>query len=279
LWAYARYSIPSGYLGKLYNEFDILLIRALVGDGATGLYGVALRVSKPGQELTHLITDGIHSRISTLDSEGRAVGQTVTDALSFASLFTLPAFVGGTLLREEVVLTLFAAKNAGAATLLPGLMAFQLLRSQSSPLGTAIEAVDRPKLKTQIVAVTLVVNVVFGVVLVLQYGTAVGVVVATVFAEAVRYGLAAFALRREVPGVEFLPRPLVAQVLAAGVMGAVTVLLRETVPVESWYALVAHVVVGATTYFLVLAALNRQFRRTLLGAVDAVVPWRGRLKR
>lgn len=275
LWEYARYSIPTGYLGKLYSEFDILLIRALVSDSATGLYGIALRLSQPGQELAHLVTDGIHSRISNLDSKGEAVGQTVTDALSFASLFTLPALVGGTVLRREAIVTVFGADNVGAVALLPGLLAFQVLRSQAGPLGTAVEAVDRPVVKTRIAAVTLVVNVVVGVALVVRYGTAVGAVAATVVAEAVRYILSAVALGREVDGVELFPRPLRAQVLAAGTMGIVVYTLRETVPVTAWFVLVGHVAVGGAVYFLALSAFSRQFRTTLVDAVDAVVPgWR-----
>lgn len=280
LWEYARYSVPSGYLGKLYSEFDILLIRALVGDAATGLYGIALRVSQPGQELAHLVTDGIHSRISNLDSKGEAVGQTVTDALSFASLFTLPALVGGLILRREVTVTLFGADNVGAAALLPGLLAFQVVRSQAGPLSTAVEAVDRPSVKTQIAAVTLVVNVVVGVALVVQYGTAIGAVAATVVAETVRYVLSVVALGREVTGFELFPRPLRAQVAAAGTMGLVVYTLRETVPVTAWFVLVAHVAIGGAAYFLALSAFSRQFRTTVVDAVDAAAPgWRRLLSR
>jgi phage-related protein len=116
-----------------------------------------------------------------------------------------------------------------------------------------------------------------GVVFTLWLG-AIGVVVATILAETLRYvGLAAY-LRREQPTFSLFPRTLIAQLFSGLCMAAVLIILETTIQINSWLVLGGLVGGGAAVYFAVLFTVSHRFRETVFGTLDDMYPaWRNRI--
>lgn len=277
IWSYAKYSIPNRYLSRAYAELDILILGALLTEAAAGNYGVAFRLSVPAMFIAMVASSGLLSRVSNRRSRDEPVEEDIENTLSFTSLFAIPMFFGGVVLGKELVVTLYGPEFASAAILLVGLLLYQAIRSQASPLEKIVEGFDNPELVTRVYALIVVLNVALGIALTLFIG-AIGVVLATVVVEALRYGSLAVYVRRSVSTASLVPLAIVTQILSGVVMAAILYLLRPMVTVNSWIPLSLLVGLGGGIYFLTLFATSRRFRQTLFGTLDDVYPpWRERV--
>ncbi|MFD1563004.1 lipopolysaccharide biosynthesis protein [Haloarchaeobius amylolyticus] len=266
LWSYAKYSIPNSFLGQAYDRFDIILLGYLLAPAAAGQYEVALKLTVPATFVMLAAQSVLMARVSRLHSQGEDVSDDISNTLAFSSVVAIPMFFGAVAMPETLVVTAFGAEYADAASLLIGLALFQIVSTQSGPLTSAIGGIDRPDVNTWISATTLGLNVVLGVALTLVYG-AIGVVIATVVAETLRYILSAYVIRQELPAVELVPRTLLEQLVASVLMFVVVLLLVRTVPVDRWYHLLAVVSVGAAVYSAALLAISQKLRVTIEGVV------------
>ena len=261
MWEYARYSVPIAVLGKTYSQLDILLLGALVTTGAVGNYKIAFQLTVPASFLYGVVASGFMPKISNRHSKGRPINEDVSNAVSFVSLLSVPIFFGALALPEALVVTLFGEQYASAELFLVGLALYQVSRSQAVVQRKTLNGIDRPDIGLRVDAAALALNVVLGVWLVLTHGP-VGVVVATVIAETVRYAGAAYYVSRLVDGVTFLPRTLFEQVVAGVAMFAVVELVSTYVGITSWVWLSLVVAVGAAVYGLVLVTISPQVRTT-----------------
>lgn len=259
LWSYAKYSIPSGFVGKVYSRFDLLLIGALIGPVSVAHYEVAYRVSLPATFLSTVAASALLPRVSHSITGGGSIREDVASVLSFASLLSMPIFFGAVAIADDLMVVLYGTEYAEAGLLLVGIALYRVVKSQSGPLKSVVKGLDRPDYDLYLSTAVLVINIVLGVILLLEYG-AIGVVAATVFAEALRYiGLAWF-LRRELPDVRFFPRPVFEQALAAAFMCLVVIVVLELItfarPIEVGIALL----VGVISYAALLLAGSEYHR-------------------
>jgi O-antigen/teichoic acid export membrane protein len=259
LWRFARHSIPTSMVSKVFQRYDMLLLGFLLGQAAVGDYKVALTLTVPAMFVATIAGSALMPKVSNLASRDKAIGQEVTNALAFTSVLSIPIFFGALALPRKLVVTTYGGDYSGAAVLLVGLALFRVFQTQSRPLRSAINGLDRPDLTLKISAATLGLNVVVGYLLVLEFG-AVGVVVATALAELLRYALCFVVVGRAIPGIDLLPRPLFEQGLSGVVMFGAIVALRSAVPVDSWLPLAVVVVGGGAVYSAVLLAVSGQVR-------------------
>ena len=262
LWAFARYSTVAKFLGTAYSRFDVLLLGALLSPAAAGQYEVAMKLTLPAVLLSEVAGDGLMARVSNFETRGQAVAQELTNTLSFTSIVAFPMFFGGLVLAQPVVVTVYGPEYRAAAALLVGLALFRLFETQTGPLRQSLNGLDRPEVNVRASAVTLVLNIVLGVVLTLEYGP-IGVVVATVIAEALRYVWLARVLHRQLSDSELLPRTLAEQAGAAVFMAIVVVGLHQVVAVRSWVDLAVLLTAGAVVYGVTLLAASEPLRQTI----------------
>lgn len=266
LWAYAKYSITNAFLGKAYDRFDVLLLGFLLTPAVAGYYEVAFKLTLPAAFVMMTASSGLMARVSHKHSRDEPFAEDVSNTLSFSSVLAVPMVVGALVLSDPVVVTLYGPEYAPAAAFLIGLAAYQLVTTQRGPLSRTIDAVDRPDVNTRISALTLGLNIVLGVVLTLEFG-GIGVVVATVIAESIRYVVSAAYVHRTLSGIDLVPKTLLEQFGAAAVMGVVVALVERLVTIQRWYHLIAVVLVGAVVYGLVLVVASRKLRVTIGGIV------------
>lgn len=263
LWSFAKHSIVSVSLGRAYSRFDIILLGILLSPGAAGHYEVAMKLTIPAVFIPEIAGEGLMARVSNLKSKGESVGIDVSNTLMFTSILAVPIFFGAAVLSRQLVVTIYGPEFAAAAGLLVGLSLFRLLRTQSAPLIETINGLDHPDINVRITALALFVNIALGIAMTIEFG-AIGVVLATVIAEGIKYVSAAYVVRGLVSDVEILPRTLLEQfgaglVMAVGVLGA-----HRIFPVQSWVHLTGLVAWGATVYGIVLLAISPTLRFTAL---------------
>lgn len=266
LWSYAKYSITNSFVGKAYDRFDVLLLGFLLTPAVAGYYEVAFKLTLPATFVMTTASNGLMARVSYKHSQDEAFAEDVSNTLSFASVLAIPMLFGAIALSEQLVVTLYGPEYAGAATFLIGLALYQLIRTQQGPLSRTIAGIDRPDINTVLSILTLVLNVILGIGLTLELG-GIGVVIATVIAESVRYIVSAAYVHRTLPTIVLLPRTLLEQMGASVVMFGVIVSLQWIIPIQRWYHLIIVVGIGAVVYGIVLLIASRKLRVTIGGVV------------
>lgn len=283
MWEFARYSIPSSMLLKTYDKFDTILLGFLLFPDAVAQYEVAAKLTLPAVFLAEIAGGGLMARVSNLRSKGGDVVQDISNVISFTSILSIPMLFGALAISKPLVVTVYGGEFEQAASLLVGLALFRVVATQSMPLLQVLNGLNLPNLHLKLSSLALAVNIVFGVVLTLRIG-AIGVVVATVIAEATRYAGLVYIVKRELPEVTLLPRELWKQAAAGTVMFVAVSVCRGYLPVRSWVDLSALLAVGAATYGVVLLAISSQLRLTIASVLhgsriehvtpDAVLKWR-----
>lgn len=262
IWEYARYSIPTAFLGTAYGRFDVLVLGTFLTTAAVGHYEVAYKLTVPATFVTTAIASALMPKVSNLHSRGEDVAQDITNAIAYNSVFSIPLFFGAAALSRELVVTVYGGEYAPAAGFLVGLALYQVFATQTAIYQRTISGLDRPDIEFRIDGLTLSFNVVVGIALLFTAG-AIGVVVATVLAEFVRLLLSARAATSLAPDIERVPRPLLEQVGSAAVMFAVVTAAHRLVRVRSWPDLVLLVGLGGVVYGLTMLAASGHFRNTI----------------
>ena len=260
LWSFARFSVPNNLVGTAYSRLDVLLLSAVLGSAAAGHYQIALQLMLPATLLPQVMGTGLFAEVSTQVSRDEAVDRQVTNNVAFASLFAVPLFFGALAMPESIVVTVFGAEYQAAAPLLVGLGFYHLFLTQTTQVSSVLSGYDRPDLVLWIKTITLLLNIALGVALVLEMG-AIGIVLATIAAEATKYALLTYYARRLVT-YRILPAPLRCQFLAGAAMFVVVELLHRWLGVGSWFELLAIVGLGAAVYGAALLALSDVFLLT-----------------
>ncbi|WP_458186852.1 oligosaccharide flippase family protein [Haladaptatus sp. NG-WS-4] len=267
---YARYSIPTVALGTTYDRLDVLLLGFLLTPAAAGFYEVAWKLTLPAVFVADVAGRGLMAAVSARNAQGAAVGRDVSNTVAYAGVLAFPIFFGALALSKPLVVTVYGPEYREAALLLVGLAGYRVVRAQSGPLVQAINGFDRPDVALRLSAVAVAVNLVLGVAFTLQFGP-IGVVVATLVAETLRYLGGVVFFRRSVSGFVPLSRPMVAQVGASLVMFGAVSIAHTSIPVRSWVDLALLVSLGGGVYLAVLLAASPGTRHTLGEAVRGSV--------
>jgi O-antigen/teichoic acid export membrane protein len=263
VFKFARHSIPSGFVGKLYQSADPLLIRAFAGAGGVGFYTVASQLVMPGALFGSSIAGALGVKASGVDSVGGEVRRDLVNAVSYAGLLSIPILFGSLALPSALMQAdIFGStyENAPGAVLV-GLALFQISNSYRSSFGAAISGVDRPDINFRLNLIVTAIYAPVAVVLGSIYGL-LGVVAGTVVAEGVRLVAYQLVSVRLFDGT-VLPRPVGEQFFAGVVMFlAVEGVSRVTNP-SRLSVLVSLVGFGAVVYFTTLVVVSRHFRETV----------------
>ncbi|WP_154269729.1 MULTISPECIES: oligosaccharide flippase family protein [Haloferax] len=272
IWDFARYSIPSSFLGRIYTRMDVLLIGLLVGQAAAGYYEAAYRISIPASFIAAVAAPAVMARTSEKSSKGDSVSEDLHNTLSYSAIVAIPIFFGALVLSRNLVVTLYGPAYADAALLLIGLTFYRVIRTQTRILLEFIQGINRPDFVLKLESVAVVVNIVLGVLLTLEFGP-IGVVIATILAESIRYVGFIVVVRNWVVLRDLLPTQLAQQSLAGAVMALAVGLLVDTFPIHSWWELTIVVGVGGLLYGCVLLAISvqhRQLVREVLSNFDVI---------
>ncbi|QZP37515.1 oligosaccharide flippase family protein [Halobaculum magnesiiphilum] len=269
-YEFARWNVPNGLLQNMYSRLDVLLLYAIVGSSAVGLYEPALRLTIPATFISASIGDSLVVKASGLHSIDRDVVDDLKNAVSYTCLLSIPIFFGVVAMPAELMTVVYGPDFAAGAAALVGLAAFQLFNTLRQPFAMVINGIDRPDLQFRVKFLVLVIHAPLAVGLGLEYGL-LGVIAATVATEIVRVCLYLYAARKLFEEI-VLTWQLGKQLLSGVVMFVVVAWLVDAVGVTGWVSLIGVVGVGAAVYFAALGIISAHFRSTLGHAFTNAVP-------
>ena len=271
-YEFARWNVPNGLLQNTYSRLDVLLLYAIVGSTAVGLYEPALRLTIPATFISASIGDSLIVKASGLHSLDRDVVDDLKNAVSYTCLLSIPIFFGVAVLAEDLMTIVYGPEFSEGAWALVGLAAFQLFNTFRQPFAMVINGIDRPDLQFRVKLAVVVIHAPLAILLGLEFGL-LGVIAATIFTEIVRVGLyliAGYYLFDEV----VVTRQISLQLFSGIVMFLAVLGLAEVVAITDWYHLLSVVGVGAGVYFGTLSIVSAHFRSTLDHALSGIVPER-----
>lgn len=261
LWSYTRFSSVENLVGKAYNRIDILMLGFFIGGTAVANYEVALKLTLPATFVSGVVGNALRPKISNADSKGESFAVDVRNAAGYVSILAIPIFFGALALSRPIVVTAFEARYATAAPYLIGLALYQIFSGQSAIYRRTIAGMDLPHINLKVSTVTLAFNIVVGVGLVVTIGP-LGIVLASILAEALQYSLAMAMVVQQVDDLQPLPQPLVMQAVAGAVMYFVVELAEAQIAIQSWVDLGVLVGLGAIIYGVVLVVIEPEVRTT-----------------
>lgn len=265
IWTYARFSIPSRFFNKAYARLDVVIIGVIISSTAAGYYEVGYKLTMPALYLSTVIGSGVFARVGNNYSLGEreAMLADIRNSRTYSGILSLPLIAGALVVGKLVITTLYGSEYAPAAELLVWIAVYQFLRSQTIVLDMTLEGIDAPAKSLWSSVVATVVNIILAVPAAVYVG-AVGIVMATVVAELVRFIVTRRYVSRALD--TDLPEPnLRPQFVATGLMATVVYLLRETVSGNTAIYVLSLVFVGVVVYSLSLVALSTEFRMTAQG--------------
>lgn len=265
LWKYAKFSSISKILGKGYDRFDVLLIGALIGPSSVGYYEAAAVLAAPALFMSNVISSGIMPKISRLNSMDQEIKSSSEEALQLSPYLAIPVFFGAIVLSDRLVPTVFGGSYLAGATLLPALSLYYVLRSISSPLSEIINGIDAPQYNAAISAGTLVLNIILGIILGIYYST-IGIVVATVISETIRFIIYYWLVSKR--GIVVISKIQFIMIVCAGTMATMIYIYRYYFPGISSIELIAIVSLGAIFYFATTISLSSTLQMKIRGLVQ-----------
>lgn len=263
IWTFARSSIPNGVVSTAQDRMDVLLLGVLATQSVVGNYEVALRLTTPAIFISGVSGSGLLGRISNRRSRDESVRDDVRNNLSYASLIAVPVFFGALVIGEPLVVTVYSSQYTQAGTLITGLALYHLFVSQKDIHVAVLDGFNRPELNLRVSIAVFLLNVVLGVGAFILFGAA-GVVAATVVSAGVGYFVRAHFVRRLLPELSVLPRPLLEQVASGAVMAGTVLLVREALTFGRWESVALTVGIGIAVYWTVLLAVSEPLRETAL---------------
>lgn len=262
LWSYARYSTIAAFVGKAYDRFDILLLGIILTTGAAGDYEVAFKLTVPATFLAGVVGSGLTPKVSNRHSKNQDVTNDVINAVSYASVLSIPLFFGALAIPQSLIVTLYGPEYAGAVDFLIGLALYQVIFTQTLMYQHTLSGLNLPKIRMKVNTITLAFNIVVGLALVLTIG-AIGVIIATLLAEAARYLMSMATVKSRTDGLTILPRTLVEQSVAGVIMFATVEAVQQIVSVQSWHNLAFLIGFGVIVYSTILLIISPGLRLTL----------------
>lgn len=158
-------------LARFYSYFDSILLSRLAGDAAVGWYSIPYKITYAFQFIPLALVAALYPRFSEYyEHKKEKLAFLYQEGIKYLLLFVCPIAVGISVLARDIVLQVYSADYLPSILPLQILMAGLVFSFVSFPVGAFLNACNRQKMQTGIVALVLAVNVVLNVMLIPVYG-------------------------------------------------------------------------------------------------------------
>jgi O-antigen/teichoic acid export membrane protein len=272
LFSFSRWAVVARISNNVYVNAPVVLAGLLLSPGFVSFLKAAQTLVSPGRLPGRSVTKSIFVQVSGNVERDDDVLSPVQKGVDVASVVALPLAVGGAIVGDAVMVTLYGESYAGSAPVLVAVAVGLVFETQGQVFVSALSGsdnVDRVARANLAAAVGFVP---------LYAGTMVFAgPTAFLVAFALSYFLRTVALRRyadetvlDTGRVDL--RFVGEQALAAAAMGLVVWPVARGVAVRSWVDLVAPLGVGGVAYFGVLFLLSARFRSIATTVAERFVP-------
>lgn len=275
LYEFARYSFLNNFVQKFYDNIDIIVIMAVLGKSATGVYGIGFRFSMILTVVYSAINQASNPEISKHDAQGDQgrIKEVLSDALVLGLLIGLPAFAGFVVLARPIIVTFYTEEFAAATIVAIIAVATRIPEGLRSSFGSVLAGMDRPDVAFRGGVILITTNIVLDLFFVPTIGV-VGAVVASFVGMSLQCLYMGYYLSNlldlstsDLP-IGDLSREMLAAVLMAGVVYAV----RSFVDPYSFVTILALVGLGVVVYFATVLLVAPAIRNRVVAILEDVIP-------
>lgn len=258
LFNYSKYSAVSSVGGLFYSWMDVLILTAFITIGSSvtrsdiGAYENAWRLSLVIMIPAKSIATVLFPQISEWDKQDATdkIESAIPATLFPSLLIVIPGFVGTLILSKDLLRVLFGPEFTVAWLALIILVAGKIPQTLHILLSRSLNGIDRPDLAATASILSAIINVIFNIVFIWQYGL-VGAAIATTASFAVNTGLHMFYLNKFLR-ISIPVRKIGLIVIASTIMGVPVYILSHITDVTGSIALIGTILLGAIFYFLIL---------------------------
>jgi len=243
-----RVFAAENWLATIYTSLDVIVLSAMVGEAAVGLYSAAWRYVRLGAVVAKSFTTAVFPMMTRAYLDSRPTFRMIIQQTFRAMcLMAIPTIVGVTVIPDRVVDLIYKAEYAASAPILQILIWAWLLEFLNPFLSHILFSQGKQKLSLLVAAVGLASNSVLMFVLVYWYGT-VGAAIACVASGSIATACYLF-FTRELK----LFAPLLAEAVRISVAAIAMGLSIYSVASQSW-AIVG--LVAFASYFAMLIVVQ-----------------------
>lgn len=172
LFHFGKYVLGTNFSSMLFNKMDLMMVGAFINPVAVATYNVAARISNYMEAPMTGIAQVIYPKMAEANREKGEALVTALYEKSIAVLMSLmlPFTIGVLLLAKPVVVLLAGASYAGAAPVLSILVIAIFLKPWGRLFGITLDAIGRPRLNFQVLALSLLLNIGLNLLLIPPYG-------------------------------------------------------------------------------------------------------------
>lgn len=264
LIGYAKHDFVSFIGWRLFNWTDIAIIGLLLGQKATGAYGIAWQISEIVMLLGYSIANTLFPKISSLsqNDEWKEIEQLVTDSISPSFVLVIPSIFGAFLLSSPLLSILFGSSYSSASIALIILFIGKIPQVIYILLADSLRGVGKQRLSARSTIISGLSNIGLNILLIHLYQIE-GAAVATSLSFTLNSILHIYYLDIPVtvPFTEILW-----YIISSAVMFICIFIILSIVQISGIYSLLAVIFTGAAIYFVTLLA-KEQTRKEILDLV------------
>jgi O-antigen/teichoic acid export membrane protein len=180
----AAITIPfaiAAILARLYSYIDSIILSRLAGDTAVGWYSIPYKITYAFQFIPLALVAALYPRFSEYYEHNQVrLVRTFQEGTKYLLLIVCPLAVGISVLAQDIILQIYTSDYLPSVLPLQILMAGLIFSFVSFPIGALLNACDRQKTQTMIVAGVLLVNIVLNIFFIPIYGIVAAAIAALV---------------------------------------------------------------------------------------------------
>lgn len=266
--ALLRLSMAFGLAGvfvKLYSSIDSILLSVLRGEEAVGIYAVAYKMTYAFQFLPLAFVGALYPAMSSLVTGDRVALRRLFDrSITYMALLSVPITLGIASTADLLIHTFYPNGYEDSIVALRILVFVLLFIFLDFPVGSLLNAAHKQNIKTAVMGVTMLINLLLNILLIPRYGV-IGACVAAVVSFVILF-VGSFWFVRHIIDYNWMDliRRLYHILVAGGLMVGGVLLLKPLFP------LVFLVPIGGLIYVAALVVSGelhldqwRQLRRSL----------------
>jgi len=227
-----------------------LILAAQIGNEAVGIYAVAYKLTYAFQFLPLAFVAALYPTMSAHAHHPGKLKKILLDAFWYLMLLGAPIVFGIWSIAPEIIQAFYGSEFAASALPLQVLIFVLIFIFLDFPVGSLLNATDRQSIKTGIMGVTMVINIVGNLILIPRYGV-LGACIAALISFVFLF-LAGWFFAKKVVKINL--RDLIEKIwriLAAAVVMAIVVLL-----VKPYVHFALAIPLGAICYIAGIFALG-----------------------
>jgi len=158
-------------LARCYSYVDSLILSRLAGDAAVGLYSIPYKLTYAFQFIPLALIAALYPRFSEyFEHNKEKLAFLYQEGIKYLFLCVSPIAVGISVLAKDIIVQVYSADYLPSVLPLQILMVGLVFSFISFPIGAFLNACNRQKTQTTIVAFVLAVNVALNLLLIPRYG-------------------------------------------------------------------------------------------------------------